>query len=529
MSVLDTFYILFKTDADQAAESMKKVDNAADKTERSLGKADENAKKLANSFLNVAKAFGAGLLAAVSISNVIQGITDRAAGIRELDQFSAKLNASISDVDAFQRAVVGMGGETSRALDSLVKIGEKVNEAFSDKDSGARKDFEAWGLSFKDAEGNALGATDAMLALAGSIEGVSRAEGLARIKRLGIEDAATIELILKGRKEVEAFIQTQKDMGVVTEEQAAITRDYYEALGGLGNQLTSVGNTMVATFLPAMTRGLEILSSLVQWATENQHLVEGFFIGTASAITIWLLPAMVRLGIAVLAATWPFLLMGAAILAIGAAFALAWEDFKAWQEGQPSLLGDLLGDYDAFVTNLQALFDSLNFEKFMKWISDVAAALAPLVTAAGILAGAMGGSVVAPSSPVPTDPTERLEWFKSQQGFQLPEGVTTQKPRMSLPPPAGLQTPAANAGAAFGAGLIRPPGLEAGQSMLNGAAAAPQGLAAPQVTQTNTVTVESVTVQTQATDADGIARAIDGALTKQLRGTAASFDDGVDR
>lgn len=564
MGVLETFYILFQSDADKAAAGLKKVDDAADDAEKSLqgadratkgtaasaksaaasatalagatSVADTNAKRLATSFLGVAKALAAplaGLLSANVLTDVALG---RAAQIRELDQFSAKLNSTIGDVDAFQRAIVGMGGESTKALDSLVKIGEKVNEAFADKDSGARKDFEAWGLSFQDAEGQALGATDAMLALAESLESVSRAEGLARIKKLGIEDAATIELLLKGRTEVERYMQAQKDLGVVTEEQAETTREYYAALGTLGNRLTSVGNSIAATILPALTQFLDMLSGLVQWATENQHLVEGFFMGAATAITAWLLPAMVRLALATLAATWPWLLLAAAIAAVGAAFALAWEDFKAWQEGQPSLLGELLGSYEDFTANLQALFDALNFEKFMKWISDVAAALAPIIAAAQMLAGFAGGglnqSIVQPSSEVPSDPTERLEWFKSQQGFAVPEGVSNApQPKVGAGAFVGQQSsPAANAGAAFGAGLIRPPSVVAGQSMLNGAASAPQGLAAPtSVTQTSTVNVGQVTVNTQATDAQGMAAAAKQALTEELRGTAAAFDDGVDK
>jgi hypothetical protein len=120
-----------------------------------------------------------------------------------------------------------MGGESAAALDTLVKLGEKVNEAFADAESGARKDFAAWGLAFKDAGGQALGASEAMLELAGNLENVSRAEALARIKKLGIEDAATIDLLLKGRAALEQRIRAEKELGVVTEEQAANVREYY--------------------------------------------------------------------------------------------------------------------------------------------------------------------------------------------------------------------------------------------------------------------------------------------------------------
>lgn len=425
MGVLDTFYILFKSDADEAAAGMEKMDAAADKVEASLesvdkalneaktsakgvsdglagagaaaaktsnetrrvgaeagraqrgargveqgmkgaavganaaagatarvatatAAADANAKRLAASFMSVAKAAAAPLLGLLSVGALSSIATGRAANIRELDAFSVKLNSTVQDVDAFQRSVQELGGEGAAALDSMVKMGEKLNEAFSDAESGAAKDFKAWGLAFKDTEGNALGASAAMVELAGNIENLSQAEALARIKKLGIEDKATIELLMMGKAAVEDYMQSQKDMGVVTQEQADIVRDYYQELGSFNNRLTGVGNALVQMLLPGMSRGIRMLSDALGWMANNRRLVEGFFIGVATAITAYFLPALVRAAIAVAAATWPFLLIGAAAAAVGAAFALAYEDVRAFMDGQPSLIGELAARYEWF-------------------------------------------------------------------------------------------------------------------------------------------------------------------------------------
>jgi hypothetical protein len=650
MNVLETFYILFKSDADKAAAGLDKVDDAADKVEKSLkgadkatkgtatsaaaaaastgrlsavtATADANAKRLATSFMSVARAAAAPLLGLLSVGAVTNIATGRAQQIRELDQFSAKLNSTIGDVDAFQRSVQQLGGEGSQALDSLVKIGEKVNEAFADSESGARKDFEAWGLAFKDTEGQALGATEAMLALAGSLEGVSKAEGLARIKRLGIEDAATIELLLKGRKEVERFITTQKEMGVVTEEQARITGEYYEALGGLGNQLTSVGNNIASAFLPGITSGLEMLGRLLDWVTDNQTLVEGFFIGVAGAVTAYFLPAMAKAALATLAATWPFLLIAGAIALVGAAFALAYEDVRAFLDGQPSLIGELVAKYEWMGESITAIGNLFNwlgeqwtefaakferekarfaalweylkeqvdgagewfaelgekwgqfvgqfddarqvigafwswlvekFEGFLNALSNsresvrefsvfLTEGMASAGEAVAALAGFFSGALTSAVQGVINLVSTLIENIRA--------GAAAIMALAGLNPSAGLprdQQPAAQAGAAFGAGVIKPPGAEpgndnayggqsapggfaTGRSMLNGAANAPQGLATPaNVNNTSTVSVGEVNVHTQATDAEGMARAARGALSRELAGTAAAFDDGVDR
>lgn len=595
MSVLETFYILFKSDADKAAEGLEKVEDAADGAEAALNKADRatkststsatraaisakgvqtgmagaavgansaaaattkvatatavadaNAKRLATSFMAVAKAAAAPLLGLLSVAGISNIATGRAESIRELDQFSAKLNSTIGDVDAFQRSVMELGGEGTKALDSLVKIGEKVNEAFADSESGARKDFEAWGLAFKDAEGNALGATEAMLALAESVEGVSRAEGLARIKKLGIEDAATIELILKGRKEVERYTQAQKDMGVVTEEQAEITREYYAAMGQLGNRLGTVGNGILSNFLPAITASTEALSAFVQWATDNQTLVEGFFIGLSSAITIWALPALGKLAVATLAALWPWALLALAIVGVGVAFALAYEDFKAWSEGQPSILGELLGDYEAFVEKLRGFLDAFSWDNFLKdlqaikrWFSDafsiegflkdvetIKAAFSSMGKWVAKTLGAAVQGVIDLIKGIPGAIQAAVVAIPLAAGAAVGGGVV----QPDVPAGTDLSNPADAADFLRNGEWAKPQSsLGAGQSMLNGASGAPQGLANPpaNVNQTSTVTVGEVNVHTQATDAPGIARAVRGELRNQLASTAAAFDDGV--
>lgn len=368
MSILDTFYILFKTDADKAAADTKKLGDAADQTEDKLRKTDATSQKLAASFINMAKAAAAPLLALASFGTLANIAVERAAAIRELDSFSAKLNSSISDVDAFQRSVKELGGETAGAVDSLSKIAEKVNEAFSDKESGARKDFDKWKLSFKDVKGEALGATDSMLALAGNLEKVSRAEALARIKKLGIEDATTIDLLLRGRRELEEYMRAQKESGVVTEEQALAVREYYGELGRASNGLTSIGNRIVATFLPAITKVVAVFGDLVGWMNRNRTIVQGFFIGVAAVVTAYFLPAMAAAAAAVIAATWPFLAIGAAIAAVGAAFALAYEDVVAFMNGQPSLIGELVKRYEWFADIIRGIGDLYN------WLEDAAGA-----------------------------------------------------------------------------------------------------------------------------------------------------------
>lgn len=586
MSILDTFYILFKTDAEETAEDIEKVDDASNKAEKGLKEVDKAAAGVGQSFIAMAKQIAAPLLALASVGGLINLATQRAQAVRELDAFSVKLNSSISDVDAFQRSIKGLGGETSSALDSLSKIGEKVNEAFADKESGARKDFEKWGLAFKDAKGEALGATDAMLELAKNLEGVSNAEALARIKKLGIEDATTIEALMLGRRTLEEHIRAQKDMGVVTEENASAVRDYYSALGDAQNLLTSIGNQILTTFLPIATQAIEIFGGAVRWFLENQKLVEGFFIGIASVLAIKYTPAMIRAAWATAAALWPYLALAAAVAAVAAAFALAYEDVSAFLNDQPSLIGELAKKYEWFgegiktigqiFTDLGAAMDWLSSEDagVLKSIADT------LLSLDGLEATALAiGALTLALSPLSRALLAfALAFWAAKAGFDYlanletnlggPEKFAVENPRV-LPghvesagfdekgeriyedaegrridrpdetPTGGFSMDAIDAKIRMmeEEGKRMEGTLGRASSLLEGAASSPiSSQTSATVTQpvtnndiTNTVNVGGVTVHTQAVDASGVAAAVQGALKKQLQTTATQLDDGVDR
>jgi hypothetical protein len=603
MSILETFYILFKTDADEAVDDLKKVDDASDQAEAGLKKVDKAAGGVGASFINMAKSIAAPLLALASFGSLMNIAVARAADIRQLDQFASKLNSNISDVDAFKRSVTGVGGEAAGAVDSLVKLGEKVNEAFSDKDSGARKDFAEWGLAFKDAEGGALGASDAMLELAGNLEGVSRAEALARIKKLGIEDAGTIDLILRGRRALEERIEAEKKMGVVTEDQARKVREYYAELGEVQNLLSSIGNQILGVFLPIATQAVDIFGGAIRWMMENQRLVEGFFIGLASVLALKYTPAMIQAGWATLAALWPYIALGAAVVAVGAAFALAYEDVRAFMDGQPSLIGALAEEYEWFGDLVESISDTFRglgeaisatltaadagelgqiaqtllsldgLEASAIGVAALAAALSPLARTLMIFAAAFAaakagldylsslkGDVdadiaarVAMDNPkaapgyvemVGTDEEGKFIYEDGNRRVDRPRpnptaGFTDEAMdyKLQLMQEEGARMEASPMAVMEEQSRMIDAQLMQAKALLEGAAASPMNgqtteSLAPAVTNNdikNTVNVGGVTVNTQATDAQGVAAAVDSALSSKLRETASQFDDGVAR
>lgn len=597
MSILETFFILFKTDADKAADDIKKVDDASDDAEKGLKKVDGAATSVGASFVEMGKKIAAPLLAFATFATAATAIVGRVGQIRELDQFSSKLNSTIEDVDAFQRVVTGMGGESAAALDSLVKIGEQVNEAFSNAESGARENFDKWGISLKTLDGQAIGASEAMLRLADNLKGVSRAEALARIKALGIEDAATIDLLLKGRVALEEKIRAEKDLGTVTEEQARLTREYYGEMGRAQNAMTSLGNGILSLLLPAMTALARGAATVATWMGENKTLVTGFFVAVAAIITGVYLPAISAAATATIIAIAPFVAVAAAVAAVGVAFALAYEDVLAFMNGQPSLIGALAERYEwfaALIGGVGGAFDVVQaaaqryaeqFLVFWTPVVDLTSAIGELILAlaeaisGGLLSavvelGDIAGGVLTAiadslgitkevvdtaASAVRDGFTAAFEavmavWdrtlgliggkisaiangIRGVAAYIRGEGEVVEADREASQDAAPRERSSESGTQPAAPGRYRriPAGLAEGQAAMGAAAASPINgqtsasitAGASQVSQTSSVTIDKVEVNTQATDAAGISKAIRGEMQRQLRSTASQFDDGV--
>lgn len=348
MGVLDTFFILFKTDADKAADDVLKLDKATDKVEGGLRRADLAAASLGRSFVGMAVSLAAPIVALVSAGSAISAVYNRIEEIGNIGDASLKLRSSAADYDAFTRAVRAAGGDLGVAQENLSKFSDKLNDAAARPDGPNAKNFKKWGIAFKDVKGEAVGAVEGLVALSKSLEGVSQAEALGRLRRLGIEDADTIEFLLKGKTAILEKMDAEKRAGVVTDAQIELEGQYQAAVGKTRNVLDSIAGAITEAVLPAMIKAYDAFTAMASWVLNNSRLVQGFFIGLAAVVTYYFLPAMASAAAAVIAATWPFLAIGAAIAAVGAAFALAYEDVRAFLDGQPSLIGALAERYEWF-------------------------------------------------------------------------------------------------------------------------------------------------------------------------------------
>tara|TARA_R100000951_G_scaffold62227_1_gene52223 strand:- start:4459 stop:5931 length:1473 start_codon:yes stop_codon:yes gene_type:complete len=486
MSLLTTFGILFETDAEKAKREVDEVDKSLSNTEQTANDTADSFDELgssvdesADSFFGLSEGLVSAAAGLVVVTGLFAGITSQALATDEIGKFTETLGLSIEEVGAWGEAVKRSGGDAASFRGSLESLTGQLTDISLTGGGEASEVFARLGVDAVGAGGKIKSAFEILPELADSFQNLSRAESFAFGQKLGL-DQGTILLLQQGRVAVEELVQKQKELGVATKEDAAAAAEFNDALADnqqtFANLFTSAGTTI----LPLLTTMMKGFDSLIDWVGENETLVTGFFIAVAGAITYIYLPAILSAAAATLVAMSPFLLIGAAIAAVGVAFALLYEDVVAFVNGQESFIGDLAKKYEWFGDIVEGVVGGIkkSFEVLTEFFDDIMNSIPDITNAFG----------------------DAFNDAKSFFGFGDDELNASLDKALSV------------------TGSID-------NNPLNGQTSASIVNSQQSSSRVNHVTVGSTTVNTQATDAAGVASAVGDNLNNQISMAIEQFDD----
>lgn len=483
MAILDIFTILFKSDTQDAKEGVQELDNKIDQLDSSVKDADRAFDKLDDSIDATRTATTelttetdehiqrlkewAKTIALIAVGAFIKQSVDAA---DQLGEFTDSIDGNIETLSAWGDAVKLSGGDMASFQSTVSSLSADFTALAVKGKSKVKPFFDELGISMLDANGKARDVMEVLPEIAGAFEGMSKADSLAFGKKMGL-DGGTVRLLQNGRKELESMLDKMKKLGVITREQADVSADFNDAIDLTLLAFRSVALDIAELVLPALTSVMNAIQEIVIFFQEHQGFAIGFFTTAAAIIIGAFLPAIVGATVAVggfivamLAATWPFILLATVI-------GLAYDEFENWSKGAPSLLGDVLGDFNAFKDGVTDVFTE---------ITDIAKAMWDALLSPVDTLGKVGEAIA--------------------NAFELPDmGELMDKATMAFAQTASPMSGIGNSAVIGGA------------------------------TSNNSVTVGKVEVHTQATDADGISKAINGSMSRHLRQAMANSDDGVDR
>ncbi len=371
MALLDALTYVIDADNSKLNKEIDKSEQKTNEFGKSMLTAEGRAGMMEEKIKGVFTRIGAAILATVAASKALETFNNHVQTVEQIRNTSDALGVAIEDVDAFGKAIERMGGDAQGARDSLTDMAESIGEALQDVESGRAKTFKALGISLKDVKGQAKNAVQGMIELAGAVEGMGREQAVFRIKELGITDNRSVELLLKGRQEVERMLRVQKEQGVVTKESAERVRVYSEALAKLKQSAGLATSGIVDWILPAITRFIQMLDSVVTWMNRHDTFVKGFFIGLTTILTAMFLPAVISATAAVWALIAPFLAVAAPIAAVVALFALLYDDVMNFLEGNDSLIGQISEKYPIVGQTVREMAEAV--KAAFRWVVDAIA------------------------------------------------------------------------------------------------------------------------------------------------------------
>ncbi len=323
MAVLDTFYLIFKSDTSdlkKGAEEAERVTKKLDSSLQSVGKQTEH---LGGSFLAMAKSAKALLLSAIPVGFATLGIQKALEFGVELSKTSRLLNVNIEDLNAWRNAIELTGGSAGQFQGTLTSLAAK----FGTSSEVVLRLLPKY--------------ADALSKLS-----PSRAQQIG--KNLGL-DESTILLLQHGRREVEAMIKSQKELGVVTQKDAGQFLLYNEATTKVKQSTQALFTVLALEALPYLIKFYDILSKGISYFVQHKDFVIGGLIGITAATT--------AMGIAFGIANLPIVLMAGLIVGLISLFALVYDDIRAFQKGQKSLIGYLVNHYPVAAQVIKSAFD----------------------------------------------------------------------------------------------------------------------------------------------------------------------------
>lgn len=341
MSILETFLYIFDADARKLEQGLKDADRQNDKLKDGLDHTDKLAGEVGKSLLNMAYGIGSAIGAALSVGAIYAMTTEVAEFVDTMSDAADAIGIGVDELHAWELAVQASDGEQGAFTASLNSFNIGIQD-IATKGKGRLLPFlKELGLSMADVKAAAKDPTTALLKMADTFHGLSKAQAAGLGAKIGL-DQGTINLLSKGRVGVEELIKAQRELGVITKEDAEKAQAYDETMKKWNATFATVKREIAMTVLPSLTWFFDKLRAIVSWMLEHKVAVISFFAGIAAVLVGLYLPA----ALAAAAATWallaPYLAIAAGVAAFGAALALVVDDIYNFQQGNDSVLGELV-------------------------------------------------------------------------------------------------------------------------------------------------------------------------------------------
>lgn len=387
----------FRSEAGQAEDIEKRLRRSLKGTEEAAKNAGEGINDLADDLAKSTKEMSkqekalsqvigrlGGFLSLIAGSYAIQKFTAAIADANDqLGFMSKRLGMAARDIRGIETAVAALGGAGASATGTIRNLNQGIQEMVLMGNDSLIPFFGALGVGVVDASGSLRQMDDILLDMADSLSKMDPAQAYAVASAMGIDDGVANALI-QGRDAMQEMLDMQKKISVSSAEEIRNSRELSKAQAFLGAQWEGLKTTLANAIIPLLLKLTKTVSGWVEYLSRNERGVKNFFEGIGIAISVMLIPLLLKAGMAMLALVSPILGTAAVVGVLAAAFGVLYDDYKTWAEGGKSLFD--WEAFDKYIKNTNVSVESLGkgFSKlltgynsiaeaqaaFMKWMRD---------------------------------------------------------------------------------------------------------------------------------------------------------------
>lgn len=504
-SLLESFVYVFQSDAHALDAGLQSSEQSINRIDEGMAAADDTASGLGATFQDVAKNAMELVASYFAIDAVIGGISEAVDFADKLGETAEALELNVEELSAWSDAAQMSGGSADAFQDTLKSLNTSMTTLDETGKSKLTPFFKELGINMLDSAGKVRPVMDLLPELAKSFEGLTKTQALDYGQKLGL-DAGTVMMLQKGQREVEELVKRQKELGVVTAEDAEAAGAFNDSLDDTAHAFRSIYSGIGTAVLPLLTAFIGALEDGAVWVRTNKNLVTGFFIAVGAVIAYQYLPAAISAATATIIMAAPFILLAAVVATAAAAFALIYDDIMTFVDGGDSVTGRLLEWINSFeLVKAVVNFVTTGFSFLSAQIGDFLTKSSTMKAIVELLTMSFDGWKLILDGIV-----DAFKWI-------VEKGAAVGNTFKNIAGFAGEQlTNALNAGTAAMSGASNNPLASQTSSSINSANS-----------RSISLKMGDTNVHTQATDAKGISKSVSGHLGDQMKKTVANFDDGV--
>lgn len=319
-TIIDRVFIAFGLKTDDVQKGMSKAENIV----------SNGLNRIKDTLMPIATGF--------ALASMVTGFVE---GANQIEKASQRLGMTAEDLQAWQGAAEALGAEGAEVNEMLSDMNEHLVDMVQFGSGPAVDILNKLGISAKDAAGKIRPAADVLLDLAGASEKVGKQNMLAYGKMMGF-NPEVIDLLLQGRKGLEDLLKAQKELAVFNKEDAEIAKQSKIAWQGFMKSLQAIQAVIMRAVMPSLVTMVNWLTKAVVWARQNQPFIIAIMTGLALLITKMLIPAMLKMGAAGWASMAPLLPWIALITALALTVDDLWTYFEGGENALPPVVNWLI-------------------------------------------------------------------------------------------------------------------------------------------------------------------------------------------